>query len=141
MLLERFPTYEVLHLHTETHRRKQIDCCLERASRIAPFVKDFEILFLGVLSLLETNQRSCFLTVLAEVQKNFTDPATNATARVDALSDDLSTKHAKLRDMRAKLNNATQDVNEANTANAVNSKNLAEQRDAINSEWHGMPGT
>nr|XP_026696566.1 laminin subunit alpha-5 isoform X4 [Ciona intestinalis] len=69
------------------------------------------------------------------INTNFTVPATNASNKVDALGEELTTKRNKLKDLRSKLNDAILDVNDATTANAVNRKNLTEMTDSINSEW------
>lgn len=78
--------------------------------------------------------------MLSRVTLNFTDPAADVSSRVGMLSDDFVNKQAKLRDLRNKMNNATQKINDATTSNAVNRKNLSEMTEALNSELE-MPGT
>ena len=72
--------------------------------------------------------------MLKDIEGNFTDPTANMSDAVNAVLEDLDTRHEKLKDLRNKLNDAQQKANMARDTNAVNNKNLTTLTDVINGE-------
>ncbi len=68
------------------------------------------------------------------VEKDFTDPSATELERGERLLADFNERHAKLMDLRNKLNDAQLETNAARDTNAVNHKNLTRLADSVNSE-------
>lgn len=67
-----------------------------------------------------------------EVSGNFTSPTDDLQGRWNAVSDALTEKSDKMKEMRKRLNNASNLVTETDKLNAANRNALGAAQDAIN---------